>query len=111
MFLGEVKKVEFFHAKSGKVLLALVDSGLARDDAYRVVQRDARRAWEEGRALRAVLEEDAEVQLDAVALDAAFDLERVLRHRRRFLDALAVLDQPPTDEPASDRRPTDQEAP
>jgi adenylosuccinate lyase len=74
---------------SQSVLLALVDGGLARDEAYRIVQRDARAAQVEGRHLRLVLGEDPEVALDAAALDAAFDLERALRHRRRFLDALA----------------------
>ena len=42
---------------SQPVLLALVESGMTRDDAYRVVQRDARRAWEEDRDFRAVLED------------------------------------------------------
>ncbi len=100
---------------SQSVLLALVDSGLARDDAYRIVQRDARLAWTEGRTLRAVLEEDREVQLDVGTLDAAFDLDRVLRHRRRFLDALAALGPSPAgprpaDPRPADPRPADQEA-
>ncbi len=77
---------------SQSVLLALVDAGHTRDGAYRVVQRSARRAWEERSTLRAVLESDPEVTLDAARLDEVFDLERVLRHRRRFLDALAPLD-------------------
>ena len=55
-------------------------SGLARDDAYRIVQRDAMRAWEERRAFRTILEEDPEVTLKPDALDEAFDLERALRH-------------------------------
>jgi adenylosuccinate lyase len=77
---------------SQAVLLTLVDGGLSRDEAYRIVQRDARAAWAERRPLRQVLEADPEVRLDAPALDAAFDLDRYLRHRRRFLDALAALD-------------------
>ena len=77
---------------SQSVLLALVDAGLERDDAYRIVQRDARLAWEERRPLREVLAEDPEVQLAAERLDAAFDLDRALRHRRRFLDALGEID-------------------
>ena len=40
---------------SETVLLALVESGLARDEAYRIVQRAATRAWEERRPFRAVL--------------------------------------------------------
>jgi adenylosuccinate lyase len=73
---------------SQAVLLALVDSGLTRDDAYRIVQRDARAAVDGDRHLREVLAADPEVTLAPEALEAAFDLERYLRHRRRFLDAL-----------------------
>jgi adenylosuccinate lyase len=77
---------------SQSVLLALVASGLARDDAYRIVQRDAAVAAEEGRHLREVLAADPAVTLGDDELDAAFDLERALRHRGRFLDALAGID-------------------
>ena len=81
---------------SQSVLLALVGSGLSRDQAYRIVQRDARAAWAEGRHLKAVLADDPEVHLDGPALDAAFDLERYLRHRGHFLDALSAIDDGPT---------------
>ena len=76
---------------SQSVLLALVWSGLTRDAAYRIVQRDARQAWEERRHLRTVLTLDPEVTLDESELDAAFDLSRTLRHVDRFADALAAL--------------------
>ena len=66
-------------------------SGLSRDAAYRIVQRDARRAWEERRHLRRVLDEDPEVTLGPADLDAAFDLSRTLRHVDRFADAVADL--------------------
>jgi adenylosuccinate lyase len=77
---------------SQAVLLALVASGMERDGAYRIVQRDARRAWEERRPLRAVLEEDPDVSLDGATLDEAFSLDRSLHHVHRFLDALDALD-------------------
>ena len=77
---------------SQSVLLALVSSGMERDTAYRVVQRDARTAWEQRRALRAVLEEDTEVPLDGAALDEAFSLDRALRHVHRFADALREVE-------------------
>jgi len=73
---------------SQAVLLALVASGLERDAAYRIVQRDARRAWEERLPLRQVLEADDEVTLGPLALDEAFSLERALRHVSRFADAI-----------------------
>jgi adenylosuccinate lyase len=76
---------------SQPVLLALVSAGLTRDQAYRIVQRDARAAWAERRPLRQVLEFDPEVSLTAAQLDEAFDLTRTLRHTDRFAAALADL--------------------
>ncbi len=72
---------------SQSVLLAMVESGRARDDAYRVVQRDARRAVEEGRHLREVVADDDEVGLDAQTLERVFDPARLLAHQHRFLEA------------------------
>jgi adenylosuccinate lyase len=73
---------------SQSVLLALVESGVSRDDAYRVVQAAARTSIEERRNLRDVIEHDDEVTLSDEALVRAFDLDRLLVHRRRVLDAL-----------------------
>src|SRR5580658_3838174 len=78
---------------SQPVLLALVESGMSRDDAYRVVQRDARLSWEERRAFRSVLDEDPEVTLGKAALDEAFDVTRSLRHVGRFAEALKGVDR------------------
>jgi adenylosuccinate lyase len=71
---------------SQPVLLALVESGLGRDDAYRVVQRNAMRAWDEQVDFRSLLAGDPEVS--AVDLDAAFDLSRSLRHLDQIFDRL-----------------------
>ncbi|GAC1315011.1 MAG: adenylosuccinate lyase [Acidimicrobiales bacterium] len=76
---------------SQPVLLALVAGGLTRDDAYRIVQRDAMRAWEEKRPFRSILEEDPDVPLPPAALDDAFDFDRALRHAHRTIDALEVV--------------------
>jgi adenylosuccinate lyase len=61
---------------SQRVLLALVSGGMTRDDAYRVVQELAQRAWDGRIALRDLLEGRAELGLD---LDAIFDLEHYTR--------------------------------
>jgi adenylosuccinate lyase len=74
---------------SQSVLLALVESGMSRDDAYRIVQSCARRALEERRNFREVVESDDAVTLSNDALEKAFDAQRLLHHRRRFLDALS----------------------
>jgi adenylosuccinate lyase len=73
---------------SQSVLLALIESGVGRDDAYRVVQRASRRAIDERRNFRDVVESDDEVTLSSDAIARAFDLDRLLAHRRRVLDAL-----------------------
>jgi adenylosuccinate lyase len=73
---------------SQSVLLALVESGMSRDDAYRIVQAAARRAVEERRSFREVVAADPAVVLDEAALDQAFSTDRLLVHRRRFLEAL-----------------------
>ena len=46
---------------SHRLLLALVESGLPRDEAYRLVQRNAMQAWDEERDFRALVEADAEI--------------------------------------------------
>jgi adenylosuccinate lyase len=77
---------------SQPVLLALVNAGVSRDDAYRIVQRNAMQAWATGGDFRTELERDPEVTLDAQALDEAFDLGRALRHRGRFAAALDEIE-------------------
>ena len=65
---------------SGEVLLALTRAGISREDAYRIVQRNAMATWEHlgtpaGRSFRANLDADPEVAelVPAAALDAAMD--------------------------------------
>ena len=73
---------------SQSVLLALVDHGMTRDDAYRVVQAASRRAIEEEMNFRAVIESDESVPLSNEELARVFDVDRLLVHRERFVDAL-----------------------
>jgi adenylosuccinate lyase len=67
---------------SQRVLLALIETGLSRQDAYKIVQRSALRAWQDRTPFRALLEADADVtsRLDARALDAIFDYADYTRH-------------------------------
>ena len=76
---------------SQPVLLAMLQAGMQRDAAYRIVQRDATKAAEERRPFREVLEEDPEVTLPEAAMDDAFALERSLRHVDRFLKAIEAI--------------------
>jgi adenylosuccinate lyase len=80
---------------SQRVLLALVASGLSRDEAYRLVQRNALAAWEEERDFRELLAADSEVgaALDADALAEAFDLADALRHVDVLFERLTALSE------------------
>ena len=79
---------------SQRILLALVEAGLTRDNAYRIVQRQALRAQDEQRDFRAVMAADPEVgaRLPADELQRAFDLEDVLRHAGTIVDRLSELE-------------------
>jgi adenylosuccinate lyase len=61
---------------SQRVLLALTQAGMAREEAYRAVQRNAMRVWQEGKDFLSLLKADPEVakQLAPAALEDSFDL-------------------------------------
>ncbi len=73
---------------SQSVLLALVDSGMSRDDAYRIVQAAAGKAGETRTNFRDIIEADPAVKLSKEVIANAFDAQRLLAHRARFVDAL-----------------------
>ncbi|MYH38319.1 MAG: adenylosuccinate lyase, partial [Rhodospirillaceae bacterium] len=60
---------------SQRVLLALTQAGMSREDAYRAVQRNAMTVWQDGDDFAAALEGDAEIAalLTAAEIDALFD--------------------------------------
>ncbi len=68
---------------SQPLLLALIDAGMSRDEAYRIVQGAAMRAWDESRPYIELLKEDGRVT-DVVDLDGLFD-------ERRFTERLGVI--------------------
>jgi adenylosuccinate lyase len=72
---------------SQRVLLALVEQGMQRDDAYRVVQRLAQQAWDTSTPLRTLLEQEPGVELD---LDAVFDYSHYIRHVPEVMGRLPV---------------------
>jgi len=77
---------------SHRLLLALVDAGLARDDAYRLVQRHAMRAWEEETDFAELVRGDPEIA-GRVDLEAVFDLDATVRHVDTVFDRLHALVQ------------------
>jgi len=75
------------------VLLALVEGGLSRDDAYRLVQAAAAEAWDRGKDFRAELEANPDVArvLPPDDLDALFDPARYVGNLDVVFDRLAKL--------------------
>ena len=69
---------------SQRALLALVEAGRSRDDAYRTVQEAAQRAWDEGIEFRDLLAEEAP-ELD---LDDVFDTAAFVRHAQTIVGRL-----------------------
>ena len=78
---------------SQAVLLALVSTGMTRDDAYRVVQSNAMRVWDEGGDFRTLLEQDEAVTgvADKVDLDGAFDIGRSLKNAQKIFENLEAI--------------------
>jgi len=75
---------------SHRLLLALVEAGVARDDAYRTVQAHAMRAWEEESDFTELVRADRELA-DRVDLDSVFDLDATVRHVDTVFDRLHAL--------------------
>jgi adenylosuccinate lyase len=71
---------------SQRVLLALVEAGMERDDAYRIVQAAAQRAWDERTPLREVL--GAEPAAAGLDLDELLDEAWYVRHADEILARL-----------------------
>jgi len=75
---------------SQRLLLALVESGLGRDDAYRRVQRHAMRAWDEELDFQALLRADDELA-GRVDLDDVFALDAYVAHVDTVFERLRAL--------------------
>jgi adenylosuccinate lyase len=82
------ENIELTHGAlfSQRALTALVESGMSRDDAYRLVQESAQRAWDEGTSFRELIAAAAP-NLD---LDAVFDYGAYLEH---VPEVIARLDE------------------
>jgi adenylosuccinate lyase len=76
---------------SQAVLLALVETGMTRDQAYRIVQRHSMTAWNGGQDLRDLLAGDPEVPLGADELDTCFSMKGVEDRVRVVFDRLKDL--------------------
>ena len=75
---------------SHRLLLALVDSGMSRDEAYRAVQAHAMRAWKEETDFPELVRRDPAIAA-RVDLETAFDLDATVRHVDTVFDRLHTL--------------------
>jgi adenylosuccinate lyase len=73
---------------SGQLLLDLAEAGMLREDAYRLVQGHAMRAWKEDLVFRDLIKSAPEItaKLSAEKLERAFDLNRQLRNVDAIFD-------------------------
>jgi adenylosuccinate lyase len=78
---------------SQRVLLALVEAGSSRDEAYRVVQELAQRAWDNGVPLRELLAADERAR--GLDLDAIFDYAHYVRYAGEMIQRLDSLSSEP----------------
>ena len=72
---------------SQRLLLALVEAGSSRDDAYRTAQRLAQKAWDERTPLRGLVDAEG-LGVDA---DTIFDPEAFIRHRAELISRLDLI--------------------
>ena len=88
---------------SGQLLLDLVEHGVSREDAYRVVQRNAMRAWNEGGNFHEMVLKDKEItdRVPRKVIDKAFDLQRQLRNIDKIF--ARVFPEPPEKKSSPER--------
>lgn len=79
---------------SQRAMLALVAAGLDRQVAYKIIQRNAMRAWDEGGHLRDYLKDEPEVasRLPAEEIDDLFDYGYHLQHIDRAFERVGLLE-------------------
>jgi adenylosuccinate lyase len=87
----EASRGRFF---SQRLLLALVDAGIGRDEAYRLVQANAVRSWEEDSDFEELVRAEPDVA-GRVDLEAVFDLGAFTRHTDTVFERLRALREEP----------------
>jgi adenylosuccinate lyase len=90
---------------SGQLLLDLAEAGMLREDAYRLVQKNAMRAWNEDLNFRKLIMDEPEIRklVPRDKLDRAFDLKRQLRNVDKIFERVFGHDE--RAEPAARRKP------
>jgi adenylosuccinate lyase len=91
---------------SQRVLLALIDKGMGREDAYKIVQDNAMKAWEERKNLLSLLETDDRTlaHLSKAELESLFDHSYYLRHVDDIFDRIGLGGRKADSEPGEETR-------
>ncbi len=79
---------------SQRIMLALIDKGLSRQDAYKLTQRNAMKSWQTGKKFLKLLEADAEVMkaISAKELESLFDVKYYLRYVDDIFERLGLTE-------------------
>ncbi len=79
---------------SQKVLLALINTGLSREEAYEIVQSNAMKVWQKGEDFLTLLKSDNRVaeRLDASKVDSLFDYDYYIRHVDTIFQRLGLVE-------------------
>ena len=78
---------------SQEVLLALVKSGITREDAYEFVQANAMRVWKEKKDFKELLKEDKEItdKLSDEEIDGLFNLDKILININKIYKRIGIV--------------------
>ena len=79
---------------SQKVLLGLIDTGLSREEAYKIVQVNAMKVWQEGEDFLTLLKNDNQVneRLDASKIESLFDYNVYIKHVDTVFQRLGLVE-------------------
>jgi len=82
---------------SQRILLALIDKGLNREEAYQIVQRNAMEAWQQKKNFLSLLEADNQVtaHLAKAELESLFDYSYYLKHVDSIFERLGLVSPSP----------------
>lgn len=78
---------------SQRVLLALVEKGSSREDAYKIVQGNSAKTWDEDKDFRELIKSDSEVtsQISKAELDGIFDYKYYVRHVDEIFQRVGLI--------------------
>ena len=82
---------DLFHSQ--RLLVALIEKGLSREEAYRIVQKNAMRCWQENRDFKELIKQDERIRerLKEEEIDSIFEMKYYLRYADEILHKVGIL--------------------